>query len=254
MSCRACTSPTAVAHPVLVRGRSVDLQRCPACGMFQFDAPDWLAEAYADPIADLDVGLASRCVELARVTEALVRACRLGAARHLDFGGGYGLLTRLVRDRGIDMRHHDPYARNLFAQGQQGTLDGDYGVITMVEVLEHLTDPFEVLAALTEHCSVVVVATVLVPPGTTSLQGWWYLIPDLGQHITFPTAGSLAALASRLGWQVATDGVGLHVFSRQPLGRLAGLVLRDVRWARVLARALRRRDGAVSLAAQDAAL
>ena len=110
------------------------------------------------------------------------------------------------------------------------------------------------LQSLTAHCSLVVVSKVLVPPGTTSLDGWWYLIPDLGQHITFPTASSLTALADRLGWHVATDGVGLHVFSREPLGRLARVVLRDARLARLVARPLRRRDRAVSLAGQDAAL
>lgn len=252
--CRACTVATVRAHPVVVRGQQAELDRCPACGLFQFAAPDWLEAAYADPIADIDVGLASRCVELARTTEALVRAERLGNRTHLDFGGGYGLLTRLARDRGVDMRHHDPYAKNLFAQGFEGGLDTAYGLVTLVEVLEHLTDPFAVLQELTRHAEVIVVSTVLVAPGTVDLTGWWYLIPDLGQHITFCTAASLEALAGRLGWHVSTDGVGLHVFSRRPLHRLSRLVVRDARTARLLARPLRRRDGAHSLAGVDAAL
>lgn len=252
--CRACGSPTAAAQTVTVRGQQAPLDRCPACGLFQFAAPDWLAAAYADPIAEIDVGLASRCVELARVTEALVRAERLGDRPHLDFGGGYGLLTRLARDRGIDMHHHDPYAKNLFAQGFEAGLDQAYGVVTLVEVLEHLTDPFEVLQELIQHAEVIVVSTVLVAPGTVDLTGWWYLIPDLGQHITFCTAASLDALAERLGWHLRTDGVGLHVFSQRPLHRLSRLVLRDARTARLLARPLRKRDHAGSLAGEDASL
>ncbi len=35
----------------------------------------------------------------------------------LDYAGGYGVFTRLMRDIGFDFYWHDPYTQNLFANG-----------------------------------------------------------------------------------------------------------------------------------------
>jgi hypothetical protein len=34
----------------------------------------------------------------------------------VDIGGGYGLLTRLMRDRGFDFYWKDPHCENIFAK------------------------------------------------------------------------------------------------------------------------------------------
>jgi hypothetical protein len=251
--CRACRSELTVDREMAVRHVPVELWRCARCGLFEFADPDWLDAAYADPIADVDVGLPSRCVRLAAVVEALVRSERLGARTHLDFGGGYGLLTRLVRDRGIDMRHHDPFATNLFAHGLEGDPAGEFGAVTMIEVLEHLTNPLDVLADLATRSELIIASTVLVPPGLTDLGGWWYLLPDLGQHITFYTPASLREIADRIGFDVTSDGVSVHVLHRRRLSRPAALVMRDLRFAPPVARVLRRRDPLRTFGEQDAA-
>jgi len=245
-------NPAEPHQRIPIRGVEVVLHRCVRCGLFQFPNPDWLDAAYADPISEIDTGLPARCFHVARTAEALIRAQGLGDRQQLDYGGGYGLLTRLMRDRGLDMRHHDPFARNLFAQGFEGDPAGSFGAVTMVEVFEHLTEPLPLLRSLSSHAEMVIVSTQLVPAGLTDLSRWWYLIPDLGQHITFYTRPSLVELAGRSGYRVATDGVGLHVFYRGRLARLARLVLRDARSAGMIARALRLRAGARSLSAVDA--
>jgi hypothetical protein len=249
--CRACGGPLTEHQDVRVRGELVTLHRCQSCGLFEFPEPTWLEAAYADPIADIDVGLPSRCVYLAGVIEAIVRSERLGARPHLDYGGGYGLLTRLCRDRGLDMRHYEPYAPNLFAQGFTAAPDQAYGCVTLVEVFEHLTDPLDVLRTLAGHTELVVISTQLVPAGMTDLSGWPYLIPDLGQHVTFYTPAALQALGERTGFRSTTDGFGLHVLSKRPLSRRTRAVLRRPRLAPVIANALRRRDHAPSLALTD---
>jgi hypothetical protein len=249
--CRACRAPLVKDREVRIRGALVDLHRCSACGLFEFVDPDWLDAAYADPIADIDVGLASRCITLARYTEAIIRAQRLGDRPHLDYGGGYGLLTRLLRDRGVDMRHYDPYARNLFAQGREGKPIESYGCVTMVEVLEHLLDPLELISSLSSHVELIIVSTVLVPPGRTDISDWWYLIPDLGQHVTFYTVPALQAIASECGYRLTTDGMGLHVFSKSRLRPLARLAVRNQRAAQVIASLLRKRDRPESLVESD---
>ena len=251
--CRACSRPTAAHQSIEVRGKPADLHRCPTCGTFQFPDPTWLNEAYADPISELDVGLASRCMSIAGVTEAIVRAERLGGRPHLDYGGGYGLLTRLLRDRGIDMRHRDPFAKNLFAQGFDADLDGSYGCITAVEIFEHLTNPRSVLDSLAAHGDLVLVSTILVPDGVDDLRDWWYVVPELGQHVTFYSARGLDELARACGYELTTDGVGLHVLHRTRLHPLARLVIRKPRTAPAIARILRTRDRSVSYHDADSA-
>jgi hypothetical protein len=250
-TCRACRAPLVKDREVRIRGVLVDLYRCPACGLFEFVDPDWLDAAYADPIADIDVGLASRCIALASYTEAIVRGQRLGDRPHLDYGGGYGLLTRLLRDRGIDMRHYDPYARNLFAQGREGKPSESYGCVTMVEVLEHLLDPLELIRSLSAHVDLIIVSTVLVPEGRTDLSDWWYLIPDLGQHVTFYTVPALEAIATSCGYRLTTDSMGLHVLSKSRLRPLARLAVRKQRAAQFIAWLLHRRDRPASLVEAD---
>lgn len=250
--CRACGSELDRAVRLPVRRVPTDLYRCGRCGLYEFPAPDWLDAAYSDPIADIDVGISARCLYAARVTEALVRAEKLGDRRHLDYGGGYGLLTRQLRDRGIDMYHQDPLAENLFAQTFEGEVEDDYGAVTLIEVFEHLSDPLELMKTLSRRAQLIIVSTVLVPDPIDDITDWWYLIPDLGQHITFYTPAALAELAEQVGMQVVTNGLNLHVFSHRPLGWTARRVVKDVRYARFVARALRVRDRAQPFTEVDA--
>lgn len=250
--CRACGNELTPAVRLPVRQVPTDLYRCERCGLHEFPAPDWLDAAYTDPIAAIDVGIATRCFYAARVTEALVRAEKLGRRRHLDYGGGYGLLTRHLRDRGIDMYHQDPLAENLFAQTFEGKVDDDYGAVTLIEVFEHLSDPLELLETLSRRAELIIISTVLVPDTAENIADWWYLIPDLGQHITFYTPAALSEMADHVGMNVVTNGLNLHVFSRRPLGSTARRVVKDVRFARFVARALRLRDRAKPLTETDA--
>lgn len=251
-ACRACGTVLDRAVRLPVRQVPTDLYRCGRCGLYEFPAPDWLDAAYTDPIAAIDVGIAARCLFAARVTEALVRAEKLGNRQHLDYGGGYGLLTRQLRDRGIEMYHQDPLAENLFAQTFEGDLDTEYGAVTLIEVFEHLADPLELMKTLSQRAELVIISTVLVPEPIEDITDWWYLIPDLGQHITFYTPASLQAIADQVGMQVVTNGLNLHVFSQKPLSRLSRRVVKDVRYARFVARALRMRDKAKPLTEADA--
>jgi hypothetical protein len=252
--CRACKAESVADETVPIRGVETALHRCPACGLRFFPQPDWMAETYEEPIADVDIGLASRCVNLAGVTEAVVRAEHLGGRRHLDYGGGYGLMTRLARDRGIDMLHHEPYAENLFAKGFEDAPEaGDYGCITLIEVFEHLTDPAEVLERLSRQTELVLISTMLIPPGTERVADWWYLLPDLGQHVTLYTERALAAIAARCGLRVTSDGRMVHVFHRRPLRPLTRAVLREVRLSPAIAPLLRLRDRSRTLRDRDGA-
>ncbi len=118
--CRACSGPTGLfASTTVLQTTPADFVRCTSCGLVMADDITWLADAYASAITKLDVGLLDRCLLLSQVTAAVLRSERLRGGRFLDWAGGYGTLTRLMRDRGYDFTHEDPYAANIFAEGHE---------------------------------------------------------------------------------------------------------------------------------------
>ena len=188
---------------------------CPKCGVVSLPNPTWLDEAYSDAISSLDVGLLSRCARLSRFTAQVIRAQDLSGAIFLDWAGGYGTLTRLMRDRGHDFRHDDPLCANIFAQGHEaGPEPGSYALATAFEVFEHLPDPVEALRSVAASTDFLLFTTYLLPAPTPRPERWWYYTPETGQHITFYSLRSLVILADRLGFQLLSDGVAQHLFFR----------------------------------------
>jgi len=230
-ACPLCgaSSTTDFGSGVVLGTRPVTYRRCERCGSVSLPSPDWLDEAYSSAINTLDVGLLERCVQLASVTTAVLTAERLRGGTFLDFAGGYGTLTRMMRDRGYDFRHVDPYCENLFAQGYDGDLDRRYDLVTAVEVLEHLADPVSELGPVAECTDLMLVTTQVLPVPAPAPGTWDYFAEDTGQHITFSTVAGLEALAGRLGMKVTTAGRLVHVFHRRPLRPATRALLRDDR-------------------------
>jgi hypothetical protein len=134
--------------------------------------------------------------------------------RCLDWAGGYGVLTRLMRDRGIDFWHHDPFTPNNFAAGLEGSIGESWDLVTLFEVLEHLEDPVAELTPLVAATGVILCTTEILPEPTPKPGAWWYYAPETGQHITFYTVASLEALAERLGMRLVTNSRSLHALHR----------------------------------------
>jgi hypothetical protein len=149
----------------------------------------------------------------------------LCAGRFLDYAGGYGLMTRLMRDYGFDFHWSDPYTQNLFAAGFEATLEGHFTAISAFEVLEHMTDPVAEVGALLAHTDTIVASTELRPQPIPP-PDWPYYGFGHGQHIGFFSRPGLEALAQRLGVRLISDGAFLHVLTRVPgleLPRTRGL-------------------------------
>lgn len=226
--CRVCDGTVrAFAAGQVLGDVDVTYLQCPSCGLVMADDPTWLEEAYADAIAPLDVGLLDRCQILANVTSSVLRSERLRGGRFLDWAGGYGVLTRLMRDRGFDFAHTDVYTANIFAAGLTGDLDGQrFDLVTAFEVLEHLTDPVGELAPVAQATDRLLVTTQVLPSPAPRPGEWDYYAPESGQHITFYTPRSLEELAHRLGFDGVVTSSLVHLFHRGPVSRLTRALVR----------------------------
>lgn len=212
--CSVALSPDLTVR--LLGSRDRQLLTCANCRASTYAAPDWLEEAYSEPIAMLDTGAVVRAVRASRDVSGLLASQGLFEARVVDWGAGHGLLTRLLRSRGINAVWHDPLSPNIHAKGFEfvrGSQDPSSTVVVMVEVLEHLENPVQELsrAVADAGAELLAVTTVLAPPSITP--DWWYLLPETGQHILFLRERSMQVLAEKLG--MSYWGMGSwHIFSK----------------------------------------
>ena len=117
--CRCCKSSTSHIFTALIIGREAEYFDCPNCGYVQTQQPFWLDTAYKSAINDCDTGIMIRNqTNVSLILATLTMLGKLDGAV-VDYAGGYGILVRLLRDRGINALWSDPYCENLLARGFQ---------------------------------------------------------------------------------------------------------------------------------------
>jgi len=222
MKCRICSSPADMFAKAVILGKyDVSYYKCGDCGFVQTEEPFWLAESYSDAIANSDIGLVGRNLTLSRLTRAIIGIFFDGDGRFLDYGGGYGLFVRLMRDLGLDFQRYDKHCTNIFAQGFDACMgDGDrYELLTAFEVFEHLVNPLEEIERMLELTDNILFSTELVPEPCPSPGDWWYYGMDHGQHISFFTRKALSFIAEKHGLHLYTSGC-VHLFTRKKMSPL----------------------------------
>jgi len=241
--CKLCGGETGVYCRPLVMGKhQATYYRCVACGFVQARDPGWLEEAYVTPINPMDTGCVDRTWHFARATAAVIAGGIKAKGPFLDFGGGYGLFVRYMRDRGYDFRWMDGYCKNLLAAGFEGEpeSDGRYGLVTSFEVMEHLTDPKSQIEQLLQWTDSLLFSTELVPEGMNTLEGWHFAGFEHGQHVSFFTHESLRRVADRCGVRFVTNGHSLHLFTRLPVSAMRFRLLTSRKMSAMLAPLWRR--------------
>jgi len=126
-------------------------------------------------------------------------------AKVLDFGcGKEAVVCRLLKDRGIDCYGYDPiYGRTL---PEPVSKSGQYDIIILCEVIEHLRDiksELALIGRLLREGGVVVLRTQIYE-SPASFPGWWYA-QDL-THINFFNEKSLSVIAEMAGKSLERTG------------------------------------------------
>ena len=191
--------------------------RCSETGYIQAEKPYWLEESYASPMNLCDTGILVRNMYFSGILRRLLGTFFEPTQAFLDYAGGYGTMTRMMRDGGIDYYWSDPYTKNVMARGFEHREGRTYGALSAIEVFEHLVQPREELAKMRGLSPNIVFSTLLVPDPWPKPEDWWYYGLSHGQHISFYTVKSLEVLAGQQGLRLATNGRDLHAFLQPEL-------------------------------------
>ena len=189
---------------------------CLDTGYIQTENPYWLEEAYSSAITKLDIGLIRRNINLSTIVDRFIRGNFNPQSVFLDYSGGYGLFTRLMRDRGFDYWNTDKYCQNIFAEFNDLSYypkDNNFNLATAFEVLEHFEDPIKQIEEPLSFSENLLFSTELIPEIKGSMKDWWYFAFETGQHVSFYTAKSLEFIARKNNRNFYTNGKNLHLFT-----------------------------------------
>lgn len=212
--CKICNNPTVpIFKEQVLHKYEVQYYQCTTCNFIQTTTPYWLNEAYESAINNNDTGILLRNERFRKIVTVLIIFVFGKSNKYLDYAGGYGIFTRMMRDIGFDYYWVDEYAKNLVSIGFEHKQKQTYSAITAFEVFEHLDNPHEKLADMLTYSDTIIFSTELVPNQTPD-KNWWYYAFTHGQHIAFYHYKSLQHLAGVYGLNLYSNGSNFHVFTK----------------------------------------
>lgn len=191
---------------------------CEQCKFLFIETPQWLDEAYKDPINISDTGILARNLMLSKITSVLSYFFFDKKGKFLDYAGGYGIFTRLMRDAGFDFYWCDPCSPNLMARGfeiPEGV--SNFELLTCFEVLEHLVEPLKEIEKMFHFSDNILFTTSLLPDKIPAPTDWFYYGLEHGQHISFYSFTTLQFIAKKLDYHLYSNGTNIHLFTKHTL-------------------------------------
>jgi Methyltransferase domain/Glycosyl transferases group 1 len=217
-TCRLCSDVAPKAFTGDVLGVPHHYYECQGCGCLQTSAPTWLDKAYSDNISIFDTGVMLRNLNNFVLSKNVANLLGHGEQlKVLEYGAGSGMLTRLLRDSGLDAYAYDVHnAPSLAGAFVPTGLDdftsksqGSPTLMLAFEVFEHFSDPLgstDALFATAPHAMLVTTDVYLGQDAS-----WNYLTPFSGQHVFFYSCKALHQLADKHGYDLISEG-NTHLF------------------------------------------
>lgn len=221
MKCKICNNNSSyLFNKKVLTKYEAGYWQCNYCKFVFVHDPTWLSEAYSDAITKLDIGMLQRNIILHNRLSTILKKWFSPNSKYLDYAGGYGIFTRLMRDRGFNFYHFDEFCQNIFAnfftlKDSNVLKPALFSATTAFEVFEHFSEPVSELAKILEYSSTIFFTTEIVQ--STIFEKWWYLTPETGQHISFYSIDSLKYLGKLYNLNFATDGKNFHLFSKEKI-------------------------------------
>lgn len=226
MICKICNSLTREIFSGKVLNKYiVSYYICDTCGFIQTEEPYWLDEAYRDAINIYDTGIISRNIYFSQITATILFYFFDKTGICLDYAGGYGILTRLMRDMGFNFYWNDLYAQNLVARGFE--YHNDYSnveLITSFESFEHFKEPLQEIEKLFSISKNILFSTNLIPDPVPGPNDWWYYGLEHGQHISFYSSKTLRFISEKYKFNLYSFN-NIHLLTAKRLNPLQLSVL-----------------------------
>jgi hypothetical protein len=223
--CKICNYETVPVFTAKILDKyDVNYYRCTNCKFLQTEAIYWLEESYKSAININDTGIIFRNEVFRRITSALFYFWLNPKGKFIDFAGGYGIFTRMMRDMGFDYYWVDTYAENLVSRGFEHEEQTTYEGLTAFEVFEHMVDPIADIEIMLQYSDTIVFSTELLPDELPD-SSWWYYAFNHGQHVAFYNRKTLEVIADKYQLRLLSNGSNFHVLTRKNVNSLFFLFL-----------------------------
>ena len=131
--------------------------------------------------------------------------------RHLDYGGGQGVLSSILRENGFDSIAYDPFVNKDVNLSDLGKFD----LITSFEVFEHVPDVHHLmttLGGLRKDNGVIYFSTLMSDGNIKRGERlhWWYAAPRNG-HISLFSNKSLSIISEKYGLKLGHFNESRHL-------------------------------------------
>jgi len=136
---------------------------------------------------------------------------------YLDFAGGYGLLSRRMRDIGFDFYWHDVFTKNILSNGFEHKEGKQYELITAFEAFEHFENPIMEIETMLGFSRNILFSTLLHPQPIPKPEQWWYYGLEFGQHISFYSLKTLQYVADKYKLKICSNGVDFHLLTTKTI-------------------------------------
>ncbi len=219
MNCKVCGNKTEVKFETTILNKyRAKYLICNKCGYLFAEDPYWLSEAYKSAINISDTGIMSRNIYFSKLVSIIIYFFFDKKGKFVDYAGGYGIFTRLMRDIGLDFYWQDPYCKNLLARGfEYDQLSKEnINLVTAFEVFEHLVDPLDEIDKMQKISDNIAFSTVLIPSQIPAPGEWWYYGFEHGQHISFYSEKTIRLISKRFDLNLYSFG-DIFVFTKKEL-------------------------------------
>jgi len=146
---------------------------------------------------------------------------------HLDYGGGNGYLSSLLKADGFDSTSYDVFVDTF----DVAKLGRKFDLITAFEVFEHHPDPNQLIKELCELLTpngMILFSTILSDGNIiqNNRLNWFYASPRNG-HISLFSKPTLEFLAKKFGFHLGSDWFEYHIFFKDVPDWAQGFIVKS---------------------------
>jgi hypothetical protein len=224
--CKICKSETIkIFNTKILNKYPVDYFQCTFCDFVQTEKTYWLEESYLNPMNLTDTGIMVRNQRSARIVTSIIFLFFNKSYQFLDYAGGYGVFTRIMRDKGFNFYWDDPHTKNVISRGFEKKDNQKFDVVTTFESFEHFDNPLLEIEKILKISKNIIFSTELISKTAPDPDNWWYYGKEHGQHIALYTQKSLHFIAKK--YTVNYYNINnLHFFSEKKISIIGNVFLK----------------------------